>query len=125
LSALEPTLVEEDPMEWKIRKGADEYPCPDIPTLKLWAAEGRILKEDYVFNPILGQWLYARDVAEIQANFVEIKKQSQAQDLKKVAMALGILGVVFLVLSPPFGGLLILAAVICAVIHHVKAGTVI
>jgi hypothetical protein len=112
-------------MEWKIKKGPDEFPCPDIPTLKQWAAEGRILKEDYVFNPVLQQWLYARDVAEIQSNFIKVKNQSQAQDLKKVAVALAILGVVFLLLAPPLGGLLLLAAATCAVIHHVKAGTVI
>ncbi|WP_306590623.1 hypothetical protein [Geothrix sp. 21YS21S-4] len=112
-------------MEWKVRKGGDEYPCPDIPTLKQWATEGRILKEDYIFNPVLRQWLYARDVAEIQPNFIKTTNQAQAQHLKKVATALAILGVIFLVLSPPFGGLLLLAAATCAVVHHVKAGTVI
>lgn len=112
-------------MEWKIKKGSDEFPCPDIPTLKQWAAEGRILKEDYVFNPVLGQWLYARDVAEIQANFVTTKNQAQAQDLKKIAIALAILGAVFTLLAPPLGVLLLLGAATCAVIHHVKAGTII
>jgi hypothetical protein len=121
----DPIHDEEKPMDWKVRKGGDEFPCPDIPTLKQWADEGRILKEDYVFNPVLGQWLYARDVAEIQANFIKAKNQSQSQDLKKIAIALAILGVVFLVLTPPFGVILLLASATCAVIHHIKAGTVI
>jgi hypothetical protein len=83
------------------------------------------LKEDYIFNPVLGQWLYARDVAEIQPNFVKVKNQGQAQDLKNIAIALGVLGAVFLVLSPPLGVLLVLGGAACAVMHHVKAGTVI
>lgn len=112
-------------MEWKIRKGSDEFPCPDIPTLKQWAFEGRILKEDYIFNPVLGQWLYARDVAEIQPHFTRSQNQAQAQDFKRIAIALAILGVLFLLLAPPFGGLLLLGSVVCVVIHHAKAGTII
>ena len=112
-------------MEWKVLKEGQEYLCPDSVTLKEWAAAGRIQREDYIFNPILGQWLYARDVAEVQGSFAAIQKQGQAGQLKKIAIALGILGLVFLVMVPAFGCLLLIGAGVCGVMHHVKAGTVI
>ena len=112
-------------MTWKLKKAEEEFMCPDVATLKQWGKEGRISIDDYVFNPILNQWLYAKDVAELQGYFSQTKKQGQAKQLKSISIALGLISLPFLLLAPPFGGLLLISAAVCAVMYHVKNGTVI
>jgi len=40
-------------------------PIPDEATLHAWASEGRFNPSDLIYHPLLGRWLYARDVLEI------------------------------------------------------------
>jgi hypothetical protein len=112
-------------MTWKVKRGQDEYPCPDTPTLKQWASQGLIAVDDYIFNPVLNQWLYARDVAEIQGVFGKQVKAEKAKTAQNAAIGFAIVGVLFLLIAPPLGVLCFIAAVVSAVIHHVQAGTVV
>lgn len=113
------------PMTWKVKRGQDEFPCPDIPTLKQWASEGRVVVDDYVFNPVLSQWLYAKDVAEIQGIFGKQVKVAKSETAKRAAIGFAIAGGLLLLIAAPLGGLCLLASVVCIVIHHVQAGTVV
>ena len=95
-------------MEWKVRKGDEVFTCADISTLKRWAEEGRIQQEDYVFNPVLEQWLYARDVAEVQGCFVKKGKSSEANRLNTLGLVFGVSGLLLALVVPPLGGALFL-----------------
>ena len=53
-------------MDWKLKQGSQETAIDGVATLKRWTTEGRIQRDDYVFNPVLGKWLYAKDTVEIQ-----------------------------------------------------------
>ncbi|HEX7706502.1 MAG TPA: hypothetical protein VF701_08600 [Thermoanaerobaculia bacterium] len=55
--------------EWKIRREDAEFAAPDVATLQKWAAQGRVRPIDYVHNPMLNQWMYAKDVQELRATF--------------------------------------------------------
>lgn len=54
---------------WKIKRDDTEFTAPDVATLRKWAAQGRVLPTDYVHNPILNQWMYAKDAQELTATF--------------------------------------------------------
>jgi hypothetical protein len=51
--------------EWKLKRGEQEWPIRDAEMLREWASSGRLNPDDYVFNPVLAKWVYARDVAEL------------------------------------------------------------
>ena len=74
-------------MTWKLKRVRKEIAIDNVATLKQWAAEGRILREDYLYNPVLEQWLYAKDTVEIQ--------DSSAQGCQKEAKRLNSLGLGF------------------------------
>ena len=112
-------------MPWKIKHNEEEIECPDVATLKAWATEGRVTPEDYVFNPTLNQWIYAKEAAELQGLFQKAKRTEEAGTLKKAAWGLAIVGALLFLIAPPLAGVSLLGAAICAVMHHVKAGTVV
>ena len=112
-------------MTWKVKRGEREFECPDTTTLKRLASEGSIAVDDYVFNPVLNQWLYARDVAEIQGVFGKAAKTEKAKTAKNAGIGFAVVGVLFLLVAPPLGIVCFLAAGVCGVIHHVQAGTVV
>lgn len=56
-------------MTWKVRIGDEEYPANSPEEIGNWIQEGRVRADHYVFNPVLSQWLYARDVLELQSAF--------------------------------------------------------
>ena len=55
--------------EWQIKRGESQFAAPDLETLEAWARTGNVVQTDYVFNPILQQWMYAKDLGELQAVF--------------------------------------------------------
>ena len=114
-----------DPMGWKIKRNEQETECSGVLALKELAAKGEISPEDYVFNPTLNQWSYARDTAELQGLFEKAKRMGQAGTLKKASWGLAIAGILLFLLDPTIGGLTLVGAAICGVMHHVKAGTVV
>ena len=50
------------------RNGRDTFLCED--ELRREAARGLISRGDLVYHPVLGRWLYAREVEEIRAELV-------------------------------------------------------
>lgn len=109
-------------MEWKVRRGSEEFACGDVAVLKQWASEGRVRREDYVFNPVLNQWLYARDAAELQPCFSPSESTQQASRLNRLGLAFGISGLVLCLLPPlmPLGGLLFLIGLVLTVAYYIK-----
>ena len=53
-------------MEWTIRIDETEYKAPSIETLREWYGQGRLKPEHYVFHPVLGKWMYAKDLEELR-----------------------------------------------------------
>ncbi len=51
---------------WRLKRGESEYSAPDIDSIRNWAKESKVLPDDYIYNPILAQWIYAKDLVEIQ-----------------------------------------------------------
>jgi hypothetical protein len=52
--------------DFVIRQGEHEFRAPDIGTLRVWADEGRVYPDSYVFHPVLNRWSYARELAELE-----------------------------------------------------------
>jgi hypothetical protein len=52
--------------DFVIRQGKHEFRAPDIRTLRIWADEGRVYPDSYVFHPVLNRWSYARELAELE-----------------------------------------------------------
>lgn len=63
---------------WMVRRGDEKFPVRGIAQLQEWARAGRILPSDYVFNPVLTRWMYARDAAELAPIFAESGRQERA-----------------------------------------------
>jgi hypothetical protein len=57
------------PSEFIIRQNGQDFRAPDMPTVRAWAKEGRILHDSYVFHPVLNRWSYARELAELDDFF--------------------------------------------------------
>ncbi len=49
---------------WLIQRGSSQFSAPDAATVEEWASAGRIAEDDYVYNPMLGRWLLARETPE-------------------------------------------------------------
>jgi hypothetical protein len=105
--------------EWKIKRGDEEFSAADLETLKKWAKQGRVKPEDYVLNPVLEEWMYARDAAELEGIFSKQKDKSSASQLNRVSWLLGLLGLLMLVVFPPAGVVLLIIAVVTSAIYHV------
>lgn len=52
-----------------IRQAGQDFRAPDVATLRVWAREGRVLRDSYIFHPVLNRWAYARDMAELEESF--------------------------------------------------------
>jgi len=109
-------------MDWKLKRGAEETAVDSVATLKQWAREGRIQRDDYVFNPVLEKWLYAKDTVEIQEPFSTKAKAKEAGRLNSLGLTFGI-GGLLLALVPglaPLGGLLLLIGIVLTIAYYVK-----
>jgi hypothetical protein len=51
--------------EWKLRRNDQEYPVGNVEMLRSWTLQGNVAESDYVYNPVLQRWMYARELAEI------------------------------------------------------------
>jgi hypothetical protein len=109
-------------MEWRLKQGSQETAINSVATLKQWAAEGRIQRDDYVFNPILEKWLYAKDTVEIQELFSAKEKGKEARRLNGLGLSFGI-GGLLLGLVPGLaivGGLLLLIGIVLTIAYYIK-----
>jgi hypothetical protein len=109
-------------MTWKLKRGSEEIVIDSVATLKQWAAEGRIQREDYLYNPVLEQWLYAKETVEIQNLFSHKDATKEAKRLNSLGLGFGIGGLLLCLVPPlmPLGGLLLLVGIILTVAYYIK-----
>lgn len=106
--------------EWKIKRGDAEFTAADDTMLVAWAREGRVQASDYVLNPVLQQWMYARDAAELQGAFGSIKANTDANHLNAIGMTVGVLGLVALLFAPTIGLIMIGVGIVLSVMYYAK-----
>jgi uncharacterized RDD family membrane protein YckC len=51
--------------EWIVARGEQQFPVPDLATLKEWVATGKVATGDRIWHPVSGQWAMAREIPEI------------------------------------------------------------
>jgi|SRR5581483_4697730 len=123
--------------QWKLRRNNAEMPIGGTGELQQLVRDGKVLESDYVWNPILEKWLYARDVAEVAQLFRQVPTASAAlphapspptasapspQATKSnqgcaAGIALALLGFAALFWGIPIiGGLLIVAGIVVGVV---------
>jgi hypothetical protein len=57
-------------MPWQVKRGETIIvESVEVTALREWASKGNLAPDDYVFNPILNQWMYAKDAAELSGVF--------------------------------------------------------
>src|SRR4029079_6058419 len=54
---------------WKLKRDDGEWTMENDIELRAWARDGRIRPQDYLFNPTLAKWMYARDVEEVSVGW--------------------------------------------------------
>lgn len=106
--------------EWRIKRGDEQFVAPDLPTLQAWAKSQRVRPDDYVFNPTLQNWMYARDAAELQSIFAATLSRGAAEHYNKVSFGMGCLGVLLLFLFWPAGVIVLIIALILSALYYVK-----
>ena len=106
--------------EWKLRRGADEYPVGTVATLNDWTNAGRIAPTDYIFNPVLERWMYAIEVAEIASYFAVQKSRASNENLNRMSWGLGLLGLLLLILFWPAGVVVLIIAVVMSALYQVN-----
>jgi hypothetical protein len=106
--------------EWRIKRGEEEFIAPDTVTLQEWAKSQRVRPDDYVFNPTLQRWMYARDAAELQPIFTSEQSRGAAEHYNQVSLGLGCLGVVLLFVFWPAGVAVLVVAVALSAMYYVK-----
>ena len=93
-------------MEWKIKRDDREFMAPDTATLQLWAKEGHVVATDYVLNPTLDRWMYAREVAELANHFAVNRQASRGSCGLAIALFLFAVMLGILELAPGIATLL-------------------
>jgi uncharacterized membrane protein YhaH (DUF805 family) len=53
-------------LRFLIRRGDQQWEVDGVEMLREIARQGRLADSDYVWHPIFGAWVYARDLAELQ-----------------------------------------------------------
>ena len=104
-----------------LKRGGLDIPVKDVNQLRKLATEGGINPSDYVFNPVLNQWMYAKDAAELASVFTTAGKNESANTLNKAGMGFGIVGIV-LCMTPlmPLGALLVLVGIVLSIAYYIK-----
>lgn len=106
--------------EWRVRRGNEEWPTKGIEELQDWAKSGNVRPEDYVWNPILQKWLYAKDVAELEGFLPDLEKVRATDQATRAAIGVAVAGLVLCFIFPPLGSLLFIAGVVLAVVSYTK-----
>lgn len=76
---------------YKMKRGDKEYPAQSLAELRQWALKGNLVGSDYVFNPTLGKWTYAREMEELKASFPASKNGNTLVAVGAVLILLGAL----------------------------------
>jgi hypothetical protein len=105
--------------EWKMKRGTDEISVGDTTALKAMAHQGKLKPEDCVLNPVLQQWMYARDAAELEGIFASKSSNAKAQQYNRLSFGLGFVGLLLLFLFPLAGVMVLVAAIGLSVMYYV------
>lgn len=73
---------------WKIRRGEQDFVDTEIATLKEWALSGKLTPEDVIFHPLLGRWMYVRDLEELVVLLEEAERPSPRDYWERVVKRL-------------------------------------
>ena len=94
-----------DDENWKTRQpdGAEQT-IGTLAALKEWASAGRIVKTDYVWNPIVQRWQLAADTIELTGIVGGVRGVSSQRHLFGCALAMLLFGVIGAVLFNPLIG---------------------
>jgi hypothetical protein len=99
---------------YKIRRGEEEFTTAGLEELRAFVRSGRVLESDYVFNPMLEKWMYARELAELADAF----KAPRAKKDNKVSWLLFLVSILVGFVWPLAGVILFVVALIYAVKVH-------
>jgi hypothetical protein len=105
---------------WKVKRGNQEWTLAGPDELRAHAASGQLLPDDYVYNPILERWMYARELAETEAIFSTARSSVEADRLNQASFGIGCLGLLLMLASPLIGGVVLLIAVVLSVVYYLK-----
>lgn len=97
---------------WKMKRGETEYPAGSLAELRQWALKGNLGPNDYVFNPTLGKWTYAREMEELKASFPAGKN---GNTLIAVGAVLLLMGAII-----PKAGLFLLLGIVVLIVGVVR-----
>lgn len=101
---------------WKIRRGDTEYPVAGVDQLREWAAAGNVGPDDYVWNPILEKWMYARDTAEVGP----ILTRRKSSGGMKLGVLMILFGILLAIIEPFLGSVLFVIGIIVAIVAYAK-----
>lgn len=106
--------------KYRLRRGETDFDVPNLETLREWARAGPIAPTDYVYNPTLERWVYARELGELEGELGTSKKAESAKGLNKAALACFVAALVTALWAPGVSGLLFLAALVLLIVNYAK-----
>jgi hypothetical protein len=51
-----PRALDDGGAQWRVRGATGEYGPVDLPTVRMWVQERRVVRTDFVYNPVTGAW---------------------------------------------------------------------
>lgn len=105
---------------FKLRRGETDFDVPNLATLVEWARAGRVAPTDYVYNPTLERWVYAREMGELEGEFRAAATQQKSQDYRKYAFACFVAALVCALFAPSLSGILVLVAIVLLVANYAR-----
>jgi len=106
---------------YRLKRGEAEFHVPGLDRLREYARSGRVVASDYVFNPVLERWMYARDMAELQGEFGSVERAKESKQGHRTAWLLFLLSILCgLLLNRFVGVVLFVAAIVVAVMASQK-----
>jgi hypothetical protein len=54
-------------MEWRIKTEQSEITLESLDHVVLWYQQRKVQDHHYVYHPVLGQWMYVKDLEELRA----------------------------------------------------------
>jgi hypothetical protein len=67
--------------EWKLKRGDEEYVAENFAKVEWWARNGMVRPGDYIYNPVLDRWMYARDMPDVAPLITYRDEQPAATNL--------------------------------------------
>lgn len=108
---------------YRLKRGEQEFQVRGgIARLQEAARLGRVVPSDYVYNPVLERWMYARDMAELQGQLGAVAAQKESKQGHRTAWMLFLLSILCGLLINQFVGVvLFIVAIVVAVMASAKA----